>query len=121
MRSLISILWSVLTTTIDSYLWQSILFPEAHNIYFNVLQGKSADWGISPWHHYLSSAFPRILMAALPLSLLGLLTEKRVRSLVIGPLILVGGMSLLKHKEWRFIVYVVPIFNVAAARGAHWL
>lgn len=26
-------------------------------------------------------------------------------------------MSLLKHKEWRFVVYVVPAFTVAAAGG----
>ena len=40
---------------------------------------------------------------------------------MFGPTVLVAGMSLLKHKEWRFVVYVVPVFNVAAARGAHWL
>ena len=111
----------MLTVSVDSYIWQTFLFPEAHNIYFNVLQGKSSEWGISPWHHYILSALPRILMGALPLAFLGIIVEKRVRGLLLSPMVLVAGMSLLKHKEWRFIVYVVPMMNVAAARGAYWL
>ena len=28
---------------------------------------------------------------------------------------------MLGHKEWRFIVYVVPLWNVAGARGCVWM
>ena len=28
---------------------------------------------------------------------------------------------MLGHKEWRFIVYVVPLYNVAGARGCFWM
>ena len=28
---------------------------------------------------------------------------------------------MLGHKEWRFIVYVVPLWNVAGAKGCAWM
>jgi alpha-1,6-mannosyltransferase len=40
--------WSLaLTVSIDSYFWdQWPLWPEVSSIYFNVYEGKSADWGV---------------------------------------------------------------------------
>jgi alpha-1,6-mannosyltransferase len=36
------------TVSIDSYFWdQWPLWPEFSSIYFNVYEGKSADWGVS--------------------------------------------------------------------------
>ena len=36
-----------LTVSIDSYFWdQWPLWPEISSIYFNVYEGKSADWGV---------------------------------------------------------------------------
>jgi hypothetical protein len=32
---------------VDSYFWnKSLLWPEFSGIYFNVIQGKSAEWGV---------------------------------------------------------------------------
>jgi alpha-1,6-mannosyltransferase len=39
--------WAALTVLVDSYLWQKWpLWAELYGIYFNVVQGKSADWGV---------------------------------------------------------------------------
>ncbi|KAK7695295.1 hypothetical protein QCA50_002485 [Cerrena zonata] len=111
-----------LTTIVDSYFWQSWpLWPELHGIYFNVLQGKSSEWGISPWHTYFSAMLPKLLLSSFPLSLIGLLIDSRIRSLLFPAITFVGLLSVLGHKEWRFIVYVVPLFNVAAAKAAAYL
>ena len=35
------------TLLLDSYFWQTWpLWPELYGVYFNVYQGKSADWGV---------------------------------------------------------------------------
>ncbi len=38
---------SALTMLVDSYFWQQWpLWPELYGVYFNVFQGKSAEWGV---------------------------------------------------------------------------
>ena len=42
-----------LTVFIDSYFWSTFpLWPELHGLYFNVYQGKSADWGVCRFHKF---------------------------------------------------------------------
>ncbi|CDO71804.1 Glycosyltransferase Family 22 protein [Trametes cinnabarina] len=112
----------VATTLVDSYFWQKWpLWPELYGAYFNVFEGKSAEWGVSPYHTYFSSHLPKLLLSAAPLSALGALLDSRVRALLVPYIAFIFLISAVGHKEWRFIIYVVPVFNIAAARGANWL
>jgi hypothetical protein len=47
-RTHCSNLLSGLSLLVDSYFWGKWIWPEAYGILFNVLQGKSAEWGVSP-------------------------------------------------------------------------
>ncbi|KAF8486292.1 glycosyltransferase family 22 protein [Russula ochroleuca] len=108
-----------LTVSIDSYFWgQWPLWPEFSSIYFNVYEGKSAEWGVSPFWTYFSTFLPRLLMVTLVFIPFGFARNARIRSLVQPAIGFVFLMSFLGHKEWRFVVYVVPILNIAAAHGA---
>ncbi|KIM42281.1 glycosyltransferase family 22 protein [Hebeloma cylindrosporum] len=120
---LVSGLFSLaLTLVVDSYFWNAYpLWPEFSGIYFNVVEGKSAEWGTSPPLTYVTSYLPKLLLGAFPLSALGFVADKRIRSLLIPFMAFIALISNLGHKEWRFIVYVVPPFNIAAARGARWM
>ncbi|KAF8055562.1 glycosyltransferase family 22 protein [Lyophyllum atratum] len=111
-----------LTVIVDSFFWnQPYIWPEFAGIYFNVLQGKSSEWGTSPLSTYWTNYLPKLLLAAFPLSIIGLFCDQRIRDLLFPFFVFLGLISGLQHKEWRFIIYVVPAFNIAAARGARWM
>ncbi|KAI0366186.1 hypothetical protein BV20DRAFT_972227 [Pilatotrama ljubarskyi] len=113
---------AILTVVVDSYFWQRWpLWPELYGVFFNVVEGKSAEWGVSPFHSYFTSHLPKLLLSALPLSVLGAALDRRIRGLLVSYLAFLVLISGLGHKEWRFIIYVVPALNIAAARGANWL
>jgi len=76
---------------------------------------------VSPVHTYFSAHIPKLLLCALPLSILGALVDGGARQMLLTPLSYIGMMSFLGHKEWRFVIYTVPLFNVVAARGAGWM
>ncbi|CAE6429231.1 unnamed protein product [Rhizoctonia solani] len=96
-----------------------------------------AEFLISPWHTYLTHHLPKLLLGSAPLALYAcaptglervlLQTNDKtnsphspsvVRELLTPYVIFVLLISGLGHKEWRFVIYVVPMINVAAAVGA---
>lgn len=120
-----------LTLPIDSYFWQHFqplpLWPELAAFSFNVLSGHSVAWGTHAWHYYFSNALPRLLLnpltylLAIPTSLVAPSTRPSSIHLLTPSLAFVALYSLQPHKEWRFIVYVVPALTASAALGASYI
>eukprot|EP00727_Mastigamoeba_balamuthi_P000600 m51a1_g10537 putative dol-p-man:man c -pp-dol alpha- -mannosyltransferase-like (528) ;mRNA; f:37-1873 len=104
------------TVAVDTVMWGRPIWPEAEVFYFNTVLNKSHEWGVMPWHWYFSSALPRMMAFTLPLAALGLWLEgRRALSFVLPSVAFVVLYSFLPHKENRFIIYAVPVLNVACA------
>lgn len=132
-----------ITLSIDSYFWQSqneearifttqfltektgLIWPELSGFLYNAIDNKSSEWGVSAWHYYFSSALPKlllnpfVLLVSLPVGLYGI--PRAAKELLIPVLGYVAVYSCLPHKEWRFVVYVVPSLTLCGALGNAWI
>lgn len=125
---LLSFVFSLITSIpIDSYFWQKALWPELSAFVFNVLQGSSSEWGVSPWHYYFTNALPKlftnplVLGLGIPVSLYAPATRAQAQTFILPTLLFVAIYSVQPHKEARFIYYVVPPMTAAAALGANYI
>lgn len=131
-----------LTVSVDSYFWGRWLIPELEAFQFNILHGKSVEWGVEPYSAYFANYIPNFFRPphVLALAIVGLFHDpahdgsppkldknnnliithparNSIRVLVFSALIFVALISGQPHKEWRFIIYIVPILTLSAAIG----
>lgn len=117
-----------LTVPIDSFFWQRWpLWPELTGFIYNIVEKQSSNWGTSPWHFYFTSALPRLLFnpfvyqICLPFTLGIPILRRQALDILLPNLAFLAIYSFQPHKEWRFIIYVVPPILAVASAGAGWI
>jgi len=102
---------------VDSYFWKRWLWPELEVLYFNTVLNKSGEWGVMPFTWYFYSALPRSLMTSLPAIFIFpfIARKSEVYKYLLPTLAFVFIYSFLPHKELRFIIYSLPLFNYCIA------
>ncbi|KAJ2637352.1 hypothetical protein GGF40_002411 [Coemansia sp. RSA 1286] len=114
----VAVVSAALTTAVDSWMWQSAwMWPEARVFVFNIVQRRSSEWGTAPPLHYFTHFLPRLLLGALPFAAAGIVADSRAARLAVACLASIAVFSANGHKEWRFILPAVPVFNICAAAG----
>lgn len=127
----------LLTVPLDSYFWLRFpTWPEFSAFTYNVLKGNSSNWGTSPALFYFTSALPRLLfnplvyLICLPFALIvdyqrpdaPTRPQNSTIPRILGPaLTFLALYSFQPHKEWRFIIYIIPPILAVASTGAAWI
>ncbi|KAL2892580.1 Dol-P-Man:Man(7)GlcNAc(2)-PP-Dol alpha-1 6-mannosyltransferase, partial [Bienertia sinuspersici] len=106
-----------LTVMVDSIMWRRLLWPEFEVSGLTPCKIGALN-GVSPVHWYFTSALPRSLLVAYPLAMLGPLLDRRILPYLLPTLSFVILYSKLPHKELRFIISSLPVFNLTAAISA---
>lgn len=105
-------------------------FPPLRFLYFNIAQSLAVFYGRNDWHYYLSQGLPLLLTTALIPALYGLYQTLTIRTfsasdrlqteirfqLAIICLVMPFVLSLISHKEVRFIYPLLPALHILAAQ-----
>jgi hypothetical protein len=84
---------------------------------FNIVEGKGAMWGTEPWSYYLTTLWTSAPLLGWLLLILSLLAVRRAPALVLTALAFIAAHSIIPHKEFRFLVPIMPIVCASAAVG----
>lgn len=92
-----------------------------HLTCFSPLTGHGSLFGTHPFHWYLSAGIPAITGLLLPFLLLGLVRSSNSgrRSLWFIVFCYALTHSFSEHKEFRFLLPLLPIFCVLGGDGVH--
>lgn len=98
-------------------------FPPYNWLSFNISKSLAVFYGRNPWHYYITQGLPLLCTTSLPFVVVGLLRPTPssasqanvLRALSCAAAVTVFALSLISHKEVRFIYPLLPIFNVLAA------
>jgi GPI mannosyltransferase 3 len=107
----------VLGGALDWITWGKPFQSVGVYVTFNLLEGKSAQWGTSPASYYLEHAF---LSTGWTLAIVGLgflLAFWRHRTLAIVSLGFVAMHIYVPHKEYRFLMPIVPLVLTLSGLG----
>uniref|UniRef100_A0A182UQ54 Mannosyltransferase n=1 Tax=Anopheles merus TaxID=30066 RepID=A0A182UQ54_ANOME len=113
---LIGLLTGALCVGVDSYFHGAVVFSSYEFLKYNVLKGVGSFYGEHPWYWYLSAGLPTVLgVSVLPFLAAGyesvrhrkVYKERAILLLSVCFTVLV--YSLLAHKEFRFLLPVLPM------------
>ncbi|CEJ92070.1 hypothetical protein VHEMI07747 [[Torrubiella] hemipterigena] len=113
----------------DRYYFGFWTFPPYNWLYFNVSKSLAVFYGRHPWHYYLVQGIPLLCTTSLPFVVPALYRPRSpssdspsktliLRTLASTVFVTVATLSLIAHKEVRFIYPLLPILSILGAPHA---
>lgn len=97
-----------LTFLLDRLMYGSWVLVPLNFLKFNFLSSGGDYYGTHPWHWYFTQGFTVMIFTFLPFMVVGIIQSKhwKLSGLILWVL---GVYSVLGHKEFRFVLPVLPI------------
>jgi phosphatidylinositol glycan class B len=94
-------------------------FPPYQFLNFNISKDLAVFYGRNDWHYYLSQGLPLLLTTYLPFAIVALYqasTKTDIRFLLTTiVLTTIVALSIVSHKEVRFIYPLLPVLHILTA------
>ncbi|KAL9098275.1 MAG: hypothetical protein Q9163_006037, partial [Psora crenata] len=121
------------STIIDFLYYGQLTFPPLRFLYFNIAQSLAIFYGRNRWDYYFTEGLPLLLTTFLPFGVLGIYyaifpprsesrflnnsayTQTIKYQLAVTSIIIPLILSLISHKEVRFIYPLLPLLHLLAA------
>ncbi|KAL0541870.1 hypothetical protein IC582_021948 [Cucumis melo] len=111
-----------ITFLLDRVMYGSWTLVPLNFLRFNVFSSGGDFYGTHKWHWYFTQGFSAMLFSFIPFSISGIVASRKWK--LSGLLVWVLGIhSLLGHKEFRFVLPILPIalmfsgYSLAALRS----
>ncbi|CAI9782990.1 unnamed protein product [Fraxinus pennsylvanica] len=112
-----------LTSLLDRLMYGSWVLVPLNFLKFNFLSSGGDYYGTHAWHWYITQGFTAMLFTFIPFSISGIIMSKQWKLSGLIAWVL-GIYSLIGHKEFRFVLPVLPIalmfagYTLAKMRGS---
>jgi hypothetical protein len=109
--------WALAFGLLDELTWGGWFHSAIVYLRFNFIEGKAAQWGTAPASFYLRVLWTSLGPAAVAVLALPLCAFPKARGLLLTALAFVVLHSATGHKEYRFLLPVLPLFCALAGVG----
>lgn len=107
----------LLSFGVDFYYYQEFCLVHWNFFKFNVFQNLSGFYGVHPFHWYLTQGLPVVLFVQIVFVVCGFCCGKKNGVISLITVLYVLIHSLIEHKEFRFLLPIVPLFMCIAGHG----
>ncbi|CAN6466607.1 unnamed protein product [Victoria cruziana] len=97
-----------LSCLFDRWMYGTWVFVPLNFVKFNFFSSGGDYYGTHRWHWYFSQGFPAMLFTFAPFTIVGIWQSKEWKLFGLVAWVL-GIYSILGHKEFRFVLPVLPI------------
>jgi GPI mannosyltransferase 3 len=94
---------------LDLFTWGTAFHSFIANVRFNLIEGRSAEYGVAPLSYYLGVFWSAVGVSALAVAIGLGAAARRATGLLVIVLVYTAAHTAVAHKEFRFLMPIVPL------------